>query len=209
MKEIKPTTQDIETGRKIQALEESAKRGDNPRLAVLSVAEAFLGVREIGTSNRGYWINKFHKEVGLEPGYPWCLMFIQYVYRIAATMVGVPDILPYNTASTQSLASWAEKKWLCLDSLTMLHPGDLLIWKDGNKSAGHVGMVTHITDRSENIEIQTIEGNTSSTKYRDGGLVAVKEYTYERGDLGDARTRGRWLRCVVSFDRLLDYTSRD
>lgn len=174
------------------------------RAGIYTVSMGFLAVREIGSTNKGYWIDKFHRALGLNPGLPWCLMFIQYVYRVVSDAYSVPDLIPFNTAGTQALAQWAEKNKLTRSNLREASEGDIIVWADGKTGRGHVGIITDAgcVGNLETVAIATIEGNTSDKDYRDGGGVCEKNYTYHSRDLGASRRQGRWLRCVVSFDAL-------
>lgn len=210
MPEPKPTAHDLYAAQRIEDLQNfyTPRSATRPHLrgAVCSLMEAFVGVREIGRSNRGFWINKFHAEVHLAPGQAWCVMFVQYVYRHAAAWFELPDPLPFDTAGTQALAAWAEKNGLLRASLSEVQWGDLLIWRNGkNSPQGHVGMVRSpaVLNGPGVVNIKTVEGNTSATNYREGGIVAYKEYNYEDADLGKVGPK-RYLRCAVSFDALIE-----
>lgn len=206
----KMTEYDRAAAQKIESLEAfyRGRSADRKHLrgAVVSLLTAFEGVREIGTSNKGYWVDRFHKDVGLAPGQPWCVMLPQYAFRVAAGWLGLPDPLPYNTASTQSLAAHAEQNGLCRGNIAEISFADLLIWRNGRSWQGHVGTAIEPSEETETglFLVKTFEGNTSAKDYRDGGIAARKQYHYREADLGKARSRGRYLRCVVSFDALMD-----
>lgn len=181
---------------------------ENARRAVLSILTAFLGVREIGTSNSGYWVDRFHRALGLLPGKPWCMMLIQYVYKLASDWLGIPDIMPNNTAGTLNFGKWAKAKAYTITSFAMIRPCDCLVWHDGTGSPyGHIGAVVSVEVTAPGVyRIETIEGNTSQGKksdkdYRDGGTIAEKIYVYSDKDIGKESSK-RYLYAVVSFDKL-------
>ena len=74
------------------------------RLAA-SVAECFIGVAEIGDSNTGFLINRWMLEIKVRPPAYWCLVAVQKWYQLVSEICGMPDLLPNNTASTQTLAA--------------------------------------------------------------------------------------------------------
>lgn len=177
--------------------------GANLQYAIDDTLHAFLGVQEVGTSNSGYWIDRFHKSVGLRPGYPWCMMFLQYVYKFVSDIFEMKDLIPFNTAGTKAFGNWATNKNLCRTRISDIKVGDILVWQNGSSDQGHVGAVISVTTTGGQVyTIKTIEGNTSSKDYRDGGQIAEKEYTYSQAELGAKKSKSRWLRCVVSFDAL-------
>jgi len=180
---------------------------ENARAAIQAALLAFIGVREIGKTNTGYWVDIFHKAVGLKPGFPWCLMLIQYVYKLAPSWLGLPDLIPFNTAGTLSYGNWAKKNGLTVTSFADVKESDTLVWHNGKGSdKGHVGAVTSIVEVAPGIwSLQTVEGNTSDKNgtgdYRDGGNIAEKMYTYSDSDIGKVSSK-RYLFCIVSFDKL-------
>ena len=136
------------------------------------------------------------------------MMFLQYVYKFVSDIAGIKDLIPYNTAGTRAFGNWAENHEFCRTSLFVVMPGDILVWQNGKSNLGHVGAVVDVsTNGGQVIKITTIEGNTSSKDYRNGGQIAEKEYEYALAELG-SRKAGRWLRCVVSFDKLYELAAK-
>ena len=201
-----PTEADLKVHDELERLDlfYGSRPFDEPhfRGAVVAYAEAFLGVREIGSTNAGYWIDRFLKDVGLKPGFAWCLALVQFVIKRASMILGQADLLPFNTAGTQKLAEWVEDNFIDITDVSQLVPGDIPIWKNGKDSTlGHVGIITKI-DKEKEI-INTVEGNTSAANYRDGGWVAQKSYTFkEFSDIGVVKS-GRFLRTVLSLELLI------
>ena len=78
----KQTTVDIQAEQKLKLVTESIKKmpltAENFRSALVQVGRSFLGVSEIGTTNTGYWVSKFNKDLGLGAA-AWCLSYVQFV----------------------------------------------------------------------------------------------------------------------------------
>ncbi len=170
----------------------------NVRAALLETAHAFLGIREVGKSNTGYWINKFHKDVGLVPGHEWCLMAIQYMFAWLSEMYGRPDMLPLNYAATQRFWVIAHDRRLTTTNPREMMPGDTMIYRNGNDPKGHAALIIKI----DGLEYTTIEGNVGAD-WRDGGGMETRRQSFEQwGPIGVARKSGRWTRGAVRFDLL-------
>jgi hypothetical protein len=172
---------------------------DVVRQAIIDTASAFEGIQEIGTSNTGYWINIFHQVLGLQPGYPWCMMYVQYVYWFVSQIWRNRDILPYNRAGVRVMWNWAKREEFVETQPASAKFADILILLDGNEPTGHTEILTAIDD----VVMCTIGGNTNDATSRDGGRVArhtmpIKKY----GPWGEPRTAKRWVAGVISFDKL-------
>ena len=201
-----PTEADLKVHDELERLDlfYGSRPFDEPhfRGAVSSYAEAFLGVREIGTTNAGYWIDRFLKDVGLNPGFAWCLALVQFVVKRASMILGQTDLIPLDTAGTQKFAGWIEENFIDVTDVAQLSPGDIPVWRNGKGSGlGHTGIITRVD--KENKIIYTVEGNTSKANYRDGGWVAEKTYTFDEfSEIGIAKS-GRYLRTVLSLELLI------
>lgn len=199
----KQTTVDIQAEQKLKLVTESIKKmpltAENFRSALVQVGRSFLGVSEIGTTNTGYWVSKFNKDLGLGAA-AWCLSYVQFVYKYTSNIFGLKDVLPYNTASTQSLWGWAYKNNLTFTDYTLLKPGDIFIWRNGITRLGHTGFLSE----SAGELVSTLEGNTNSAFSRDGGDVCEHKYSVLRwGPVGVSKKTSRYLRGFVSLDKLL------
>lgn len=158
---------------------------------VLAKAKEYQHVREVKTRpNRSKEIDAFHDYAGLPYGNPWCLMYVNYMWKEALDPYG---LAPYTrTARVSSLYKYALKhKYLykvkfakgLAYGVQSAEPGDMIIWvknynqnilvNDGNPS-GHTGF---IIEEVEPGKFKTIEGNTSSGKsgsQRDGDGVFIR-----------------------------------
>lgn len=176
------------------------------RSSIVEMGYAFLGVSEIGTTNTGFWVDKFNKDIGLF-GKAWCVAYVQYIYKYSCYIWGAPDILPNNTGSSQRLYDWAEGKDLTFTDYMLLKPADIVIWRNGRLSPfGHAGMASEIDIMNPEL-VGTLEGNTNSKYSRDGGDVCHHTTNILRyGDIGVPRTGKRFVRGFISFDKLFDYS---
>jgi len=161
---------------------------------VLEKAKEYSFVREIkNQDNRSPEIDAFHDYAGLPYGNPWCLMFVNYMWKETLDPYG---LAPYTkTARVSHLYKYALKnKYLytvkfdkaLAYGIQQAEPGDMVIWlknytkdiivNDGNPS-GHVGF---IVEEIEPGKFKTIEGNTSvgtAGSQRDGDGVFTRTRT--------------------------------
>lgn len=158
---------------------------------VVKTAKKYLHVSETDGPNRSPEIDKFHDYAGLPYGNPWCLMFVNYMWKETLDPYGYA---PYTrTARVSAFYKYALKhKYLYQVKFDKAlaygaqeaEPGDMVVWlknyndniivNDGNPS-GHVGFVI---EELEPGKFKTIEGNTSagnSGSQRDGDGVFIRE----------------------------------
>lgn len=184
---------------------QSELAGTTPSLAlvratIVRVALAFVGVREVGTTNSGYWVDKFLGHLGLKPGYAWCMAFVQWVLRFVATLFGMKDFLPFNHAGTKAVYDWCEKKGYVTTDLSLVEPGDQIFWQNGKGPQGHVGIVT----MRNGTLLATAEGNTSDRNWRDGGGMSKKKWVLDPDKIGVPHATERWVRGFVRLEKLYD-----
>jgi hypothetical protein len=218
---MKPTPQDMEVHRLLGLVTDKYK-GLAPTLenvlgAIRETCIAFHGIAEIGTSNTGYWVDIFASAIGVH-GVAWCCAYVQYVFWFVSCIVfKIRDLLPYNTASTQGLWEWAHEH--ALTRTDKVEPGDCIVWRDGGKYQGHIGIALTVDDGV----IFTSEGNASGNKHaplphgvfshadlqeganwRDGGHIAEKDYTLKGLNMGVKSITTRWTRGAISLRFLLE-----
>lgn len=142
------------------------------RAALVRVARSQLGKHEDPPgSNRtpyGEWY-------GLD-GFPWCAMFVSWVYAQAAAAVGCENPL----AGVQSLRGFAHvttayeqmrrRGWVLLPAERPM-AGDIACWDADTKPGGpgHTGIVVAVDGDT----VDVAEGNTNGAQSRTGGIVMV------------------------------------
>lgn len=133
------------------------------RACVLAVAAAEIGTTESPSgSNR----QKYGEWFGLN-GYPWCMMFVQWVFAKA----NLP--LPLHTASCTELANYAKihGQWVTKG----FKPGDILIMHWHRPAVcEHTGIVTAV----HKTYVETVEGNTGYGSQANGGCVMRRNRAY-------------------------------
>ena len=126
------------------------------REAVLQIAQWQLGVQECPAgSNRV----KYAEEYGLN-GYPWCMMFVWWVFREAGFQLR-------KTASCTELTNAYKKagQWVT----DGFKPGDIVMFDFSGKKriTEHCGILLEATGET----LTVIEGNTDPDNDANGGCV--------------------------------------
>jgi len=176
---------------------------ENLRTAVVKVSEAFFGVGEVGTSNSGYWVDKFLAQCGLGPRQFWCMAFVQAMIRWACDVWKAADILPFNSAGTRAVWNYARKNLLVTTLLSEIRPGDVLIWALTGSTLGHTGLVVRVQWDGKKLIVTTIEGNVGAKLWRNGGSIEYRCYEYTQANYS-RDVNGRYLLGAVSFDKMYD-----
>ena len=197
-----PEPKDVIVEQNLDSIRAHVEAGNVPATArelLLIVARAFLGIAEIGNSNRGYWIDKMESALGIQ-GLAWCMAYVQYVFRLTSDLLKRPDLLPCESPSTVKVFEWAKEKDLVVYLWSATAPGDIIIWRDGPKYQGHTGIIDSIDDS----HMRTIEGNTSGGNMRDGGHVQLK--TRGLGDFGQPGkpSSARYIAGFISLSKLME-----
>lgn len=133
---------------------------------ILSIARSYIGVVETQTNNVVFNTAYYGKEVN-GSAYPWCAVFIWYVFREA----GASDLYfdGEKTAYCPTLMAWFKRKKRFYASPKV---GDIVFYHfGGGKTATHVGIVSEVTKTG----IKAIEGNTSTVNQNNGGMVMERE----------------------------------
>jgi hypothetical protein len=140
--------------------------GEMKRQLLMHEARRWVGVEEQGGNNRGQLVEIFQSSMGRAAQEPWCMAFAQWCL---AAVDGVVDDVLAGVLGQSSSHTQLIKSELCLavwdkappESKSALPlPGYLVIWRHGVTTAGHTGIVTHVSTTGDSFE--TIEGNTSS-----------------------------------------------
>lgn len=131
---------------------------------ILSIARSYIGVVETQTNNVVFNTAYYGKEVNGSQ-YPWCAVFIWYVFREA----GASDLYygGKKTAYCPTLMSYYKGQLYQTPEV-----GDIVFYNfSGKKTATHVGIVSEVGNGS----IKAIEGNTSTVNQNNGGMVMERE----------------------------------
>jgi hypothetical protein len=147
---------------------------------LISVAHAFVGVREEGGNNHGTMVERFLEKVDQKAGEPWCAAFVYYVgfwshFEPLTERSSWP--LP-ATASCYMLGQFARKKQILVKEP---QPGDVfLVYNPVLLRFAHTGIIVYVTRTEQRAsgsmwyECITIEGNTNAEGSREGNAVARK-----------------------------------
>lgn len=129
--------------------------------------------REVGGQNRGPFVRKYLKTVGLEEGHPWCAGLISWGCRVGAGL----DLhkMTGNGASACTVLTTRESKEPSIRfRLVPVKPhevrrGDWFGWCDRTKWRGHIGVVVKVArDERGRVVLHTLEGNTNQKGSREG-----------------------------------------
>src|SRR5690606_32484352 len=112
-------------------------------------------------------IDQWLAELGINYAAPWCMAFVQGVFRQAALEFGIPDPLKPDTAGVLDLWNRVPKSWRVGSADG--RAGDIMIMDHGG-GKGHTGIVTGYRDGMYVV----MEGNTNAAGSRDGDCVAEK-----------------------------------
>ena len=144
---------------------------EQARDALARIAEAEIGVREIGGNNCGPRIREYQKATWLAPdAWPWCAAFVDWCIlqwvespSVRATLdktIGQVAVWRPRTAGAWDLVNWAkEHKLLVAGEDAVARRGDIVVY-----DFSHVGIVSEDSQRGE---LSVIEGNTNGRGERD------------------------------------------
>lgn len=151
-------------------LAQNAIATKDARLLFRLAAEASVGIRELTGNNDGPLVELMQKTVdGVASREPWCCAAIQSWLAYAELKTGVVS----PVASTElCLAMWNETPEEQRVK-TLPAPGAICIWRHGDTSNGHTGVLIAVAEPT----FRAVEGNTegglspTGAVERDGGGV--------------------------------------
>ena len=146
------------------------------RQEILIIAEACarLKIRERGGANRGREVEAFLRWAGGQPGQPWCMAFVDFVYELACLLAGCKAALDPGLSCSKLASQALRLKRLHSDPL-QLYPGDLVLLRGGPTGYKHVGIVVEVLPRHDGSwDLITIEGNTNEAGSAEGDGVYRK-----------------------------------
>ena len=144
---------------------------------LVTLAEDFVGLHEIGNSNRSPMIDLWQRKLFNAEGWPWCLVFVQALVRMVDRQYDASHLmcstfrhgLP-ETAHVMTL--WDHLKDYALPSP---RPGSLWILNRIGTDSGHVRVVKGYMGGGS---IEAIEGNSNAAGSRNGGEVTMGPRSY-------------------------------
>jgi hypothetical protein len=141
---------------------------------IVDVAAGEVGVKEIGTSNRGKRVQEYQAATNLGgTGWAWCAAFICWCVREATHRWETERQTMVTFKRPQTAAAYGFDEWsLRQDKSTKTrrsHTGEP-IGIASLLSTSHVVLAVSAPDKNGNF--RTIEGNTNAVGSRDGGQVA-------------------------------------
>jgi len=139
---------------------------------LISIAQAEIGVREIGGNNRGERIKQYQSATDLSPApWPWCAAFVDWCIR---EWLKDKEVFKWLNLKTSTAEEWRPKTALAygLTAWAKSRPNTTSIFDETAKAEcgdivtfdfSHVGFV--LSDCND--YIITIEGNTNGKGERD------------------------------------------
>lgn len=146
------------------------------RETALQVAISQIGQLERAQrDNRGVMVDKYLKDVGLNPGYAWCQAFVYWCYDEAAEKLHVANPV-VKTAGVLDCWNRTAVQYKITASEAMKHPelilpGYQFIFDYKKKGQGHTGIIDYVKDGY----MYTMEGNTGDVGEREGYGVFRKK----------------------------------
>ena len=140
---------------------------------LIRIAQAELGVKETGKTNRGPRVDDYQRATWLKPeDYgAWCAAFVCWVIRETLKATGIPETAGFKRPQTAGAFDF--ERWsLAQDSSTQtrkpcgsdIKRGDLVIW-----SFSHISIALGPPDSKG--MLKTIDGNSNAKGSRTGGMV--------------------------------------
>jgi hypothetical protein len=125
-----------------------------------AIKELSAGAGEEGGNNKGPWVRKYLRPVGLSEGNSWCAAFISWCFLQAAG--GDKKNMPFKyTAGARNIYNQLKQKGFIYDAnRTLPLPGDIVTWWRVSMSSGfgHIAIVHHYKDGF----LYTLEGNKAA-----------------------------------------------
>jgi hypothetical protein len=142
-------------------LAQHAIKTKNARQVAIEAAKSLVSIKEKTNKNDGEMVELIQSVSGGKRGHAWCMYLIMAAIAYAEKKTGVKSPIPSSghcmTVWNRTPAEFRVK--------TLPLPGAIAIWRHGNTSSGHTGMVMGADGKVMNL----VEGNTTSGKA--GGTV--------------------------------------
>lgn len=122
-----------------------------------------LGVREHGSANAGFSVEKYLKSTNLNKGYAWCAAFVNWTYNHCGI----------KTNNSAWSPAWFTTSKTINKHYIQPRAGDVFgIYFKSKKRIAHVGFIYKWDNNSK--YCMTVEGNTNSAGSREGDGVYMK-----------------------------------
>jgi len=146
---------------------------------IVQIANAEIGVEEIGDTNCGPRVNEYKAATNLPPteAWPWCAAFVDWVVWQAMKEDGLYSTYTFKrstTAGAWDLENWSRKQDASTNTLRNpgrdIRAGDIVIY-----TFSHVGFAIGDPYKWAGLyRVATVEGNTDEEGEREGGGVFAK-----------------------------------
>lgn len=128
-------------------------------------AESCVGIKEVG-NNSGPMVTLIQETVDGPDHVAWCMSFVQTALAYAEKKTGIKSPI---AASEHVLTTWNDSPKTCRVKKVPA-VGAIIIWRHGNTSSGHTGVMLEWMDTKMN----SVEGNTGSGNMREGDGIYYK-----------------------------------
>ncbi|WP_293913108.1 MULTISPECIES: CHAP domain-containing protein [unclassified Sphingobacterium] len=145
---------------------------------IIAIATGYIGILE-KPGNTGFYNAPFEvkmRKVGFYTGAPWCAFFTKLVLVESYMSDTAYAAVLNSTLTGGAVDSYNKCKRNGIPTGTVPRPGAIVVWKNGNGPAGHIGVVVSVDGNT----MTTIEGNTNASGSREGDRVAKKLRTVNR-----------------------------
>jgi hypothetical protein len=139
-------------------------------------AKRWVGIKEVGGQNKGQVVEMFQKAVdGKASGEPWCLAFVQFCLQMVdkeydfVRQMKANKAMVFNTEHCLTLWNNTNTNQRRKDP----EIGTIVLWRHGDTTSGHAGIVTEILEKGE---FRTVEGNTGDGS----GVIREGDGVFER-----------------------------
>ena len=141
---------------------------------IVKIAKSYVGQEEIkdnqGFKDQAFWVKM--NSVGFYKGAPWCAFLAKLVWTEAFKLSDPNDLAlvrRYSSGSAlETYHNYKNSKEFHVSTTPTL--GSVVIWQEGNGTAGHAGIVIAIPDSSSFI---SVEGNSNSDGSREGYITVT------------------------------------
>jgi hypothetical protein len=170
-----------------------------------SKSKGFEGQSEVlsKVSNKGFVDKTFQQmlsSVGWYSGAAWCAYFVKAFFTQFYSFD--KDFINKNfgalaVGNFNNIKKLNNSKWVA-DGTNNPQAGDIVVWRKGNTSLGHTGIILEVDDNS----VTTLEGNYGIGNQREGDKVAKIKYSkssFKIGSGGELKILG-FIRRVFTED---------